>query len=321
MPERILITGASGFVGKQLVAALRRSRIGVLAGVRSISTALDAGVEQFAYGNLSSEIDWRQCLAGVDVVVHLAARAHVLDEKESDRLQTFRETNVHATMHLARHAVKAGVRRFVFVSSIGVNGNATHGRAFCEADTPAPVEPYAVSKAEAELALRVLGRQTGMEITIVRPVLVYGADAPGNFGRLLKLAAAHTILPLASIRNRRSLVFVDNLADLLVTCTYHPHATNETFLAADGEEVSTPDILRKLRNAMGKPARIFPFPVTALRLGAMCVGKSDLFEKLAGSLEVDIGKSRSLLKWIPPLNLDEGLARTAAGYLKLRGDR
>ena len=314
--RRILVTGASGFVGGAVVQRLLANGDLVAGAMRQSSEAKWAVQSP----ELDAVSDWRLLLADKDIVVHAAARAHVLKESAPDPLAEFRRVNVDGTLNLARQAAAAGVGRFVLVSSIGVNGVRSQ-RPFRETDEPQPSEPYAVSKLEAELALAELATQTRMEIVIIRPPLVYGPGAPGNFRRLLKLADSGLPLPLGAIHNRRSFVALDNLVDLIVTCTDHPAAANQTFLVADGEDLSTSELLERLSAALGKRALLLPIPEWLLAAGAALAGKPEIARRLCGNLQVEIHKARALLGWSPPVSVDEGLRATAADYLATEGHR
>jgi nucleoside-diphosphate-sugar epimerase len=256
-------------------------------------------------------------VAGVSVIVHCAARVHVMKNVDlADPLTEFRKVNVDGTLRLARQAAKTGVRRFILVSSIGVNGGETFGRPYAAADEVAPHTPYAVSKYEAEVQLRSLADETGMEVVIIRPPLVYGPNAPGNFASLMKYLVSGLPLPLGSVtHNRRSLVFLDNLVDLIVTCVDHPAAANQTFLVSDDEDLSTVALLQRMAAALGTPARLIPVPLAALKLGARIVGRPELAQRLLGSLELDISKTKSMLGWSPPVKVDEALRITAENWL------
>ena len=313
---KILLTGASGFVGSSLGSELCTHGQSVRAAVRSGKVFFENS-DVAIVGEINGETDWSAALAAVDVVIHLAARVHVMNDTSADPLEAFRTVNVAGTVNLARQAVAAGVKRLVYVSSIKVNGEATHGgQRFSELDVPDPQDPYGVSKCEAELALRYLAAETGLEIVIIRPPLVYGEGVKGNFAQMLKILAKGVPLPLGAVNNRRSMVYVENLVDFLVLCATHPAAAGETFLVSDGEDISTPDLLRRLAGAMGHPARLIPVPVVLLQAGAALFGKRDMAQRLCGSLQVDISKARTLLGWTPPVSMDEGLRRTAQGYLR-----
>ncbi len=309
----ILVTGATGFVGRALMRRLAADPVckGVVAVVRRKEESQLESVQQVQVGDLLPNTDWGQALQGVEAVVHCAARVHVMQDDAMDPLQAYREVNVSGTDNLARQAAQAGVRRFVFLSSIKVNGEFTEvGKAFTADDVPAPEDPYGVSKHEAEQMLRQIAVETGMEVVIIRPPLVYGQGVKANFESMMRWLACGVPLPLAVVtNNRRSLVALDNLVDLIVTCLNHPAAANQTFLVSDGEDLSTADLLRRIGKALGRPARLFYVPNALLKLGATVVNKPGIYQRLCGSLQLDIAKPRQLLDWIPPLSVDEGLRR------------
>jgi UDP-glucose 4-epimerase len=265
-------------------------------------------------GDIGAETDWGPALAGIDVVIHLAGRVHVLREPPGDALARFRAVNVAGTRRLAESASCAGVRRIVYVSSIKVNGESTSVTPFKETDAPGPLDPYGVSKWEAEEALRAMAERSGLEVVIVRPPLVYGPGVGGNLRALLRAIDRGIPLPLGGVRNRRSLVGLDNLGDLLVRCTQSAAAAGETLLAADGEDVCTPDLVRYLAVGVGKPARLFSVPEALVTGAAALLGRQDAIARLWGSLQIDASKARSLLEWHPPVPLAEGLRRTGEGY-------
>ena len=313
----ILVSGARGFVGSALVARLAREGVETRACVRRDDASMPNGVHTVQFGDLTANTDWSRALTGVGVIVHAAARVHVMDDTATDPLTEFRRVNVQGTLHLARQAEAAGVRRFVFISSIKVNGEATElGMPFSADDLPAPLDPYGVSKMEAEQGLREIAAQTGMEVVIIRPPLVYGPGVKANFAALMRTVQLGWPLPLGAVHNRRSLVALDNLVDFIVTCTTHPQAANQTFLVSDGHDLSTTELVRGLARAAGVPARLLPLPVLALQAGAALLGKGDAVQRLCGNLQVDISKARSLLGWVPPVSVDEGLRRAVAGMQK-----
>ena len=306
----ILVTGGTGFIGRALVTRLVQDRAQVRSSVRhrpKLSIEVQAP-------SLGPDAEWRSALEGMATVIHTAARAHVLKEEAESPIQIFRELNSAGTLKLARQAAEVGVQRFLFLSSIGVNGTQSI-KPFTESDVPHPIEPYAVSKLEAEQGLIGLSRETGMEVVIIRPPLVYGPSAPGNFGKLANAVRRGIPLPLGAVtQNRRTLVGLDNLVDLIVTCAYHPAAANQAFLAGDDEDLSTADLLRRMAKAFGVSPHLLPVPVPVLKAMARAAGKSGMVERLCGSLQVDITKAREVLGWKPPLTVDEGLARVAAGF-------
>lgn len=319
MTVRLAVTGANGFVGRALVRASITRGWAVRAVTRQAGPASSDEPGRWIPGrvDLLGGVDLARgqalaaAVSGADAVVHVAGRAHVLRELEADPLAAFRRVNTEATVALARAAAAAGVGRFVFVSSVGVNGNETHGTPFDESSLPQPREPYAVSKWEAEIALRAVGAETGLEVVIVRPPLVYGADAPGNFGRLRRLVSRGLPLPFGALRNRRSLVALGNLVDFLLCCVEHPAAADELFLVSDGEDLSTPELIRRLARALGRPARLLPVPVTLLAGAAVMAGRRDALQRMIGSLQIDSSRARTLLGWRPPLSVDEGLRQVA----------
>ncbi len=304
---RVLVTGATGFVGTALVRRLVDEGWPVRAATRRQSDSARAGAEQAVVGELAPDSDWRLALAGQQCVVHLAGRVHVMKEDSSDPLAEFRRTNVEATLNLARQATESGVRRFVFLSTVKVNGERG---TYSDDDPPAPEEPYSVSKNEAELGLRELSRETGMEVVIIRPPLVYGPGVKANFRTLIRAVECGIPLPLGAIRSRRSLLALDNLVDFIITCIQHPAAANETFLVSDGEDLTVTDLIRRLGGAMGRPARLIPAPASLLMRVADLVGKRAVAEKLLCSLLVDGSRAKRLLGWSPPISVDEGLRRT-----------
>ncbi len=292
----LLITGGSGFVGRALVKRLDGLPM-------RLATRADSA-------------SWSKVLDGITAVVHLAARVHVMHDTETYPLTAFRAVNVDATLLLARRAATAGVKRFVFISSVKVNGESTPpGRAFTETDAPNPQDAYGQSKYEAEYGLRQIAVETGMEVVIIRPPLVYGPGVKANFAALMSAVQRGWPLPLGTVHNQRSLVALDNLVDLIFTCIAHPQAGNQTFLISDGQDLSTTELVRSMARAAGVPSRLFPVPVWALRVGATVVGKSDSVQRLCGNLQVDISKARNLLGWVPPITVEEGLSLAMRGLV------
>ena len=310
---RFLVTGANGFVGEPLCAELFRRGHAVRAASRSAHAESD-GFERATIGSIDGVTDWSAALRDLDVVIHLAARVHIMKDDAADPLAEFRKVNVAGTLNLARQAAAAGVKRLVFVSSVKVNGEYTlPGQAFTESDLPAPQDAYGVSKHEAELGLRQIAVESDIEVVIIRPPLVYGPGVKANFAALMGAVRRGWPLPLGAVHNQRSLVALDNLVDFIVTCLSHPHAANQTFLVSDGHDLSTTGLVRGLACAAGMPARLVPVPVWAIRAGAALLGKGDAVQRLCGNLQVDIAKARSLLGWVPPVSVDEGLRRAVAG--------
>lgn len=338
--HNVLVTGAGGFVGSALYDRLTCEGYMVLPVVRrTLGLPAEIVVE-----DINPSIDWSQALIGISTIVHLAARVHLMKDESDDPLAEFRRINVATTLNLARQAVEAGVKRFVFISSIKVNGESTSASGkykpreagysdflhknpslqegddfhekFSEYDLPNPQDAYAISKWEAEQELIKLAEETDMEVVIIRPPLVYGEGAKANFLSMMRYLYKGVLLPFGAIHNQRSLVALDNLVDLIVTCILHPAAANQIFLASDGEDMSTTELLRRTAAALGKPARLVPVPQWLLESGLKVLGKKDLAQRLCGSLQVDISKARDILGWTPPITVDEGLAQTAKYFRK-----
>ncbi|MGZ8160713.1 MAG: UDP-glucose 4-epimerase family protein [Methylobacter sp.] len=315
---KMLVSGASGFIGKSLCAELLRQGHSVRAAVRLRNSQAE-NIETVPVGDINGETDWTAALRDIKVVVHLAAHVHVMRNNAADPLAELHKVNVEGTWSLARQAAEAGVQRFVFISSIKVNGESTPlGQPYTAEALPAPTELYGISKLEAEEALRQLADETGMEVVIIRPPLVYGPGVKANFRSMMHWLAKGVPLPLGAIHNMRSLVALDNLVDLIVTCIDHPAAANQTFLAGDGEDLSTTELLQRLGNALGKPAKLLPIPAWVLKTGAMLLGQRDMAQRLCGSLQVDISKACDLLGWHPPVSVDDALKKTAADFYKNR---
>lgn len=303
---RCLITGAAGFVGGPLVEKLHRERIWELAvTTRSAAASVPADVRHFPI-EITSETDWTAALDGVDVIVHLAARVHIMNDRAADPLTEFRQINTAATLNLAEQAARAGVNRLVFISSIKVNGE-ENDRPFRHDDTPMPVDPYGISKLECEIGLHEISARTGIEIVVIRPPLVYGPGARGNFALLVGLVRKKIPLPFASLKNRRTLVALPNLVDLIVTGMTHPDAAGQTFLAGDGEDLSTPGLIEGIAAGLGVKPMLLPFPPALLQMGARVTGKNAVYQRLCGSLQVDISHARDVLGWSPVVTPREGL--------------
>ena len=288
----------------------------VRAAVRRDVPAMPPKVEVVRVGDLSGAADWSKAVGGIDVVVHTAARVHVMRDASADPLAEFRRVNVEGTMKLARQAAKAGVRRFIFISSIKVNGERTmDGRRFTADDPPAPIDPYGISKHEAETGLLKLGRETGLEVVIIRSVLVYGPGVRANMLSMMRWLHRGIPLPLGAVHNKRSLVALENLVDLIVTCIRHPAAANQIILVSDGEDLSTTALLRRTAGALGKRAVLIPAPAWMLRLTARLVRKEEVAQRVCDSLQVDIEKTRRLLGWTPPVRVEDALKETARDFL------
>jgi len=311
---RILVTGANGFVGRALCKALHQSSYQVRTATRT--NKHQTSPDQFLVGDIIATTQWEQVLPDINVVIHLAARVHVMNDQAVDPLSEFRKVNVDGTLNLARQAAMAGVKRFIFISSIKVNGESTAANhPFSADDIPAPADAYGISKREAEDALRLLAEETGLEVVIIRPPLVYGPGVKANFLSMMRWLHKGLPLPLGNIDNKRSLVALDNLVDLIATCVDHPAAANQTFLVSDDEDLSTSGLLHRMAKALGKTAWLLPFPSWLLTTLAGLIGKKAVAQRLCDSLQVDITKTRQVLNWTPPINVDEGLRRVAQKYL------
>lgn len=307
---QILLTGASGFVGSGVLRTLHTHGVSVRPVVRSETkgTPIAGAV---VVPTLDSSTDWTAALKDIDVVIHCAARAHIMRDEALDPLTEYRRVNVAGALRLAQQAAAAGVKRFIFISSIKVNGEITQpGHPYSADDTPNPEDAYGLSKAEAEIGLQTIAKDTGMELVVIRPVLVYGVGVKGNFQSMVRVVNRGIPLPLGrAINNRRSLVALDNLADFIYTCINHSNAAGQVFLVSDDEDLSTADLLRRIALSQGTSANLFPFPVALLRWIARFLGKKTVAQRLLDSLQVDMKKNRNLLDWKPPLSVDEGLKK------------
>ena len=311
---RVLVTGANGFIGRELISLLCSHAFDVRGAIRAVSRLSHPHKEcdYVSIGDISNNTDWRKALDGVDIVIHLAARAHMIHESGENLLPLFRKVNVDATLHLAQEAMKYGVNRFIYLSSIGVNGS-FNIKPFTELDLPSPIQDYAISKFEAEQGLKKLA-SSEMELVIIRPPLVYGPRAPGNFSRLMYWMYKNVPLPFGSIHNKRSFVALDNLVDLILTCINHPAAANELFLVGDGEDLSTSEFLQRIAIALNKKPRLLPINQKLLESCLKLLGKKDLAHRLCDTLQVDISKAKNLLGWTPPVRVNEGLRRVAESF-------
>lgn len=303
---KVLVTGAAGFVGSALVDRMvRENRHEIRAVIRRGPAASSSSIDR-VFAEINETTNWKEALAGVDVIVHLAARAHVMRDTAVNPIEQYRRVNVAGTLNLARQAADGRVSRFVYMSSVKVHGESGM---FRESDVPSPRDAYGVSKHEAEIGLRQVAADTGMNVVMIRPPLVYGPGARANFGSLVRAVAAGLPLPLGAVRNRRSLIGLDNLVDFILVCIAHPAAANETFLVSDGEDLSTRELVRRLARAMGRPDRLFPVPPSVLMAAATIAGKREVARRLLGSLCVDSSKARHHLAWSPPVSVDDGLKR------------
>jgi len=306
---KILLTGANGFVGGHLAQALEAAPdIDLTATIRRPVEILAA--KTIMVQDLDANTNWSEALKSQDVVIHAAARVHIMKDDAADPMLEYRRTNVEGTLNLARQAAAASIKRFIFLSSIKVNGEETEvGRPFYADDTARPIDDYGVSKAEAEKGLQEISLDTGMEVVIIRAPLVYGQNIKGNFAKLIALVAKGVPLPLAMVKNQRSFVAIDNLVDLIITCINHPKAANQIFLVSDGQDLSTPELLDGMAKAMGRDIRLFPIPLSFLSLVAVIIGKRGEANRLLGSLQLDISKTLDVLDWAPVIDFEEGVRR------------
>jgi nucleoside-diphosphate-sugar epimerase len=311
MTHRVLVTGGTGFVGGAVLRRLLDEGCRqVIAAVRTPGSDIPSSVQTVIVPGLTAGADWSEALVEVEAVVHCAARAHVMKDSAEDPLNEFRQINTAGTLNLARQAAQSGVKRFIYLSTIKVNGECTNNSdSFTADDKHMPRDPYGVSKSEAEIGLLELAKESSMEVVIIRPPLVYGPGVKGNFASLMRWIDKGIPLPLGAVHNQRSLVALDNLVDFILHCMQHPAAANEVFLVSDGDDISTSDLLKKIASAFGKPSRLIPIPVGLMKLAASMVGKTAVADRLFGSLTVDISKTRDLLGWQPVISMDEQLKK------------
>lgn len=310
---KVLLTGASGFLGSSISAQLDKRSYEFLSIVRKESKFPQYNTK--AVGNIDSKTDFSKVLPGVQVVIHAAARAHIMKDESSDPLAEYREVNVAGSANLARQAVSAGVKRFIFISSIKVCGeNSTGKPAYKELMEASPEDAYGQSKYEAEEVLKQIAAETGMELVIIRPPLIYGVGVKANFLSLLKLTRLPVPLPFGLIHNQRSMVYLENLVDFILQCIDHPSAAGQTFLISDGQDLSLNELVRMIRRAMNKPAWVVPVPVSLFKFAGKLIGKMAIIDRLIGDLRVDSSKARQLLGWNPPYSVEQGLKETVADF-------
>lgn len=317
---RVLVTGVNGFIGTAIVTKLHEQDRYQVRTLGRASSSLIPG--DYHSVDLSLSKDWTSFLTDVDVVVHCAARAHIMKDQSNDPLLSFREINTQATLDLAGQAADAGVKRFIFISSVKVNGERTFlNRSYNEKCQPIPEDPYGLSKFEAEQGLLAMARSTGMQVVIIRPPLVYGPGVKGNLLSLLKIARLGLPLPFGSIRNMRSMVYVGNLVDFIIKCIDHPAAANEIFLISDGRDTSTSELIRLIRQRMGMPSRLLPFPPVMLLFIARLVGKRAMMERLCGNLQVDSSNARKKIGWSAPFTVEDGISEMVCEFLKVQSQK
>jgi nucleoside-diphosphate-sugar epimerase len=312
--SKILITGATGFVGNALYKNLRLKKYTIHVSVRSNQQKITEGVTSFNVGEICSETNWKDALKGVDCIIHCAARAHVMREKKTNILKNYRKINVEGTRSLAKQAVAFGVKRFIFLSSVKVNGEKTRESfRFKHNDLSRPEDAYAISKWEAEQVLLDESKKSGLEVVIIRAPLVYGYKAKGNLKRLIKLVRSGIPLPFSLVSNKRSLIGLDNLINVIIRCIDHPEAAGKTFLVSDSEDLSTPDLLTHISSAMGYSSRLFPVPISLLKFVSRVIGRKSEMDRLLESLQIDNSYTCEVLNWAPTVSVAEGIRRMVRG--------
>lgn len=307
MTKKLLLTGPTGFLGSALLKRL--NNYNVMAVGRSKPDFISE--EKFNYGHINGDTNYNSVLNNIDVIIHTAARVHIMNDKSKNPLSEFREINTYGTLNLAEQAAQKGVKRFIFLSSIKVNGEITDlGKTFQHSDKPNPTDPYSISKYEAEEGLKEISRKTGMETVIIRPPLIYGPGVKGNFSSMINWLKKGVPLPFKLLHNKRSLVSLVNLIDLIITCIEHPDAANQVFLVSDGKDISTAELLQRISIALGKPALLLPVPSFLIQGAATIVGKKEISRRLCGSLQVDIAHTCKTLGWYPPSSMENSLKDT-----------
>lgn len=308
---KVFITGANGFIGKSLCSKLKNTNFEVSAAVRSLTSLSNHNnINYLSVGDITLKKDWKDLLLGHDCVIHCAGKAHQIDKNQNNSLKNYRLINFETTKKIAKHCADVGVKRLIFLSSVGVLGNNTNNRKpFSNFDKPNPIESYAISKFEAEQALFEISDNTGLEIVVIRPPLVYGPSAPGNLARLIKLVKTGLPLPFGLVNNQRSLIGIENLVDIIIRCIDHLDAKGKTFLVSDGADLSTPNLIKLIGSSIGKTPRFFPMPVSILQLLTKIIGKQRDLDRLIGSLRIDDNNTRKILEWKPAVSIKEGIKR------------
>jgi nucleoside-diphosphate-sugar epimerase len=308
----ILVTGANGFVGKALCKSLNNTEHQIAALSRYV-VASNVN-KHYMLTTLDGNTNYTHPLNGIDVVIHLAGRAHVLNDKSIDPYQAYAKVNIEATKSLALQAAASGVKRFIFISSVKVNGEETTDKPFSEHAKPNPQDDYGKTKLEAEQALSLIAKGTGMDVVIIRPPLIYGKGVKANFKHLIQLCQKPLPLPFGAIQNKRSMIYIDNLVDFIMVCITHPNAANETFLISDDADVSTTNLIKMIRQALDVPILLMPIPQSWLEFFLRLMGKKNLDARLCGNLQIDISKAKKMLRWKPPISIEDGLKATVIGF-------